>query len=421
MSAQNDKKRDSERAVASAGPPDHEIEAGLREVTGEVSQEVIEIAGEDAERSEAAEAELRREKDRQPERFYSGLIFTLAGIRYTEAEAKLLWVNLLSHKWEMSQKMGRNVGIRVAALDFFSNVMGELARARIMDSSGYIQTARLAVTDGLTGLYNHRYLMERLRRDIERARESGERLSVLMIDIDHFKAYNDLNGHMAGDIALKEVAAVIRSSAKRQDVCARYGGEEFAVIAYGTDRELAARVAERLRAEVEARDFPNEEVLPGGNLTVSCGVATCPEDSTDSGGLVEYADRALYAAKNSGRNRVCSVVSERRGLERVQLPLQAAFRPRASGGGGEMRPAHLVNISLRGACLETSELVEPDTLLEVRVSDRRGDSEVDLLARTIWSRSARDGVCECGVKFVGVAPEAEGAIGRLIREGAGDV
>jgi len=420
MSAKNDKRRDSERAVAP--PPDHEIEAVLREVTGEVSQEVIEIAGEDAERSEAAEAELRREKDRQPESFYSGLVFTLAGIRYSEAEAKLVWVNLLSHKWEMSQKMGRNVGIRVAALDFFSNVMGELARARIMDSSGYIQTARLAVTDGLTGLYNHRYMMERLRRDLERARESGERLSVLMIDIDHFKAYNDINGHMAGDVALKEVAAVIRSSAKREDVCARYGGEEFAVIAYGTDRALAARVAERLRAEVEARDFPNEEVLPGGNLTVSCGVATYPEDATDRGGLVEYADRALYAAKNLGRNRVCSVVTERRGLERVQRPLQLAFRSRASeGAGGQMTPARLVNISLRGACLETGGPVEPDTLLEVRVSDRRGGSEVDLLARTIWSRSARDGVWECGVKFVGVAPEAEGAIGRLIREGAGDV
>ena len=420
MSAKNDKRRDSERAVAP--PPDHEIEAVLREVTGEVSQEVIEIAGEDAERSEAAEAELRREKDRQPESFYSGLVFTLAGIRYSEAEAKLVWVNLLSHKWEMSQKMGRNVGIRVAALDFFSNVMGELARAHIMDSSGYIQTARLAVTDGLTGLYNHRYMMERLRRDLERARESGERLSVLMIDIDHFKAYNDINGHMAGDVALKEVAAVIRSSAKREDVCARYGGEEFAVIAYGTDRALAARVAERLRAEVEARDFPNEEVLPGGNLTVSCGVATYPEDATDRGGLVEYADRALYAAKNLGRNRVCSVVTERRGLERVQRPLQLAFRSRASeGAGGQMTPARLVNISLRGACLETGGPVEPDTLLEVRVSDRRGGSEVDLLARTIWSRSARDGVWECGVKFVGVAPEAEGAIGRLIREGAGDV
>jgi len=391
----------------------------LREATGEVSQDVLDIAGEDTERSEAAEAELDAEKRRKPESFYSGLILTLAGIRYTEAEAKLVWVNLLAHKWDMSQRMGRNVGIRVAALDFFSNVMGELARARIMDSSGYIQTARLAITDGLTGLYNHRYLMERLRRDLVRARESGERLSVLMIDIDHFKAYNDINGHMAGDVALKEVAAAIRSSAKREDVCARYGGEEFAVIAYSTDKALAARMAERLRVEVEDRDFPNEEVLPGGNLTVSCGVAAYPDDAADHGGLVDYADRALYAAKNAGRNRVCSVVSEQRATERVQASLHVAFRPR--GAGGDVRPARLVNISLRGACLDTAEEAELGSLLELKLSDRRRGEDLELLARTVWSRTPREGVCECGMKFVGLAPGAEEALERMIRKGAGDV
>ncbi len=286
-------------------PPDDEhIEEVIRDLAGEVHQDLIEIAGEDIDRSEEREAELSAAKQEKPATFYSDLIFTLAGIRYTEMEAKLVWVNLLAHKWEMSRRMGRNVGIRVAALDYLSNVMGELARARIMDMSHYIQTARLAVTDGLTGLFNHRFLMDRLNHGISGCDKSGGKLSLLMIDIDYFKTYNDVNGHIAGDVALKEVAAVIRSSAKRGDLCARYGGEEFAVVAYRADKEGATRMAERLRGEVSSRSMPNEEVLPDGRLTVSCGVATYPDDAGDRGGLIQYADRALYVAKRTGRDKV---------------------------------------------------------------------------------------------------------------------
>ena len=395
-------------------PADSEIEEVLRQVSGEVPQDVIEIAGQDTVRSREAEAELDAEKRRKPESFYSDLIFTLAGIRYGEVEAKLVWVNLLAHKWDMSQRMGRNVGIRVAALDFFSNVMGELARARIMDSRNYIQTARLAVTDGLTGLYNHRYLMERLGQDVRRARESGGKLSLLRIDIDHFKTYNDINGHMAGDVAIREVASAIRSSAKREDVCARYGGEEFAVVAYGTDKAEATGIAERLRLEVERRDFPNEEVLPGGDLTVSCGVASLPEDAADRGGLIEYADRTLYVAKSQGRNRVCSAVSERRRHERLKRPFRVSWRPRGTDGG--FMSAELLNVSLRGVGLRVAEGVEENSVVELKIASRQKGAEIGLLGRTIWVRSPREGLIECGVRFVGLEPEVVRRLEGMIRE-----
>ena len=397
-------------------PDDHRIEEVLREVSGEVPQDVIEIAGQDVEGSDSEAAELSELKRRKSESFYSDLVFTLAGIRYGEAEARLIWVNLLAHKWDMSQKMDRNVGIRVAALDYFSNVIGELACARIMDMSQYIATARLAVTDGLTGLFNHRYFMERLGQDIDSCQATEEALSLLMIDIDHFKIYNDINGHMAGDVALKEVASVIRSSAKREDFCARYGGEEFAVVAYRADKADAARMAERLREEVERLEFPNEEVLPGGNLTISCGVATFPSDAQDRSSLISYADRALYIAKNSGRNRVCAAVTERRQSPRETYDFLVHWRKR--GSTEEPVPARMRNICSRGIGIEIHSPVERNQLLELHISPKRGVEPVKALARVVWSRSPREGVHECGAKFVGLNPETREAIDELIRKGA---
>jgi len=283
-------------------PDDHRIEEVLREVSGEVPQDVIEIAGQDVEGSDSEAAELSELKRRKSESFYSDLVFTLAGIRYGEAEARLIWVNLLAHKWDMSQKMDRNVGIRVAALDYFSNVIGELACARIMDMSQYIATARLAVTDGLTGLFNHRYFMERLGQDIDSCQATEEALSLLMIDIDHFKIYNDINGHMAGDVALKEVASVIRSSAKREDFCARYGGEEFAVVLAETSLEAAREFAERLRERVEAHAFQVSSELIA--VTISIGVAVMGKEQREPAAFLAAVDAHLYEAKTAGRNRV---------------------------------------------------------------------------------------------------------------------
>jgi diguanylate cyclase (GGDEF)-like protein len=282
-----------------------EVTEILREERGEVADELIEIAARDSERTPEKQELLDRERAKR-DSFYSDLLYSLCNIRYAEHEARLLWVNLLAHKTEMSERLGRNVGIRVAALDYFKNIVGLLDEVRIVGGADFIETSLLAVTDGLTGLFNHRYFQDRLERTIVRAAETSGAVSLLMIDIDYFKQYNDLNGHIAGDVALREMASILRRSVKRDDVVARYGGEEFAVVMASTGKEAAGSVAERLRSEVERTDFPNEQVLPGGQLTISLGLAAYPADASDRAGLIEKADAALYAAKHGGRNRVCA-------------------------------------------------------------------------------------------------------------------
>jgi diguanylate cyclase (GGDEF)-like protein/excisionase family DNA binding protein len=156
-----------------------------------------------------------------------------------------------------------------------------------------------AITDGLTGLYNHRYLHERLEEELERARRRETTLSLLFFDCDEFKVYNDAYGHKAGDAALARIARITEASSRRVDLAARYGGEEFVLVLVETDGRGALTVAERIRGEVAS-----SSVLAGRPLSVSIGVATYPNDASAKDELLDKADWAMYAAKRAGRNRV---------------------------------------------------------------------------------------------------------------------
>ena len=160
----------------------------------------------------------------------------------------------------------------------------------------------LSITDGLTGLHNRKHLMDTLVAEIKRSRRQKHQFAVLMIDIDHFKKYNDTFGHLAGDDVLRKMASVFKTSVRDCDYTARYGGEEFLVILPETGAEEAVVAAERLRSQVE-----NEKIGGDGSpksVTVSVGVASYPEDGEDPESIVNAADTALYKAKTRGRNRV---------------------------------------------------------------------------------------------------------------------
>jgi diguanylate cyclase (GGDEF)-like protein len=159
-----------------------------------------------------------------------------------------------------------------------------------------------AITDALTGLYNHRYLHERLSEEVLRARDLQRPLSVLFCDLDHFKGYNDANGHSAGDAVLREVAHVVEQSVRSVDVAARYGGEEFVVLLVDTDRNTALAVAERIRERLRTAGF----TANGVPLTVSIGVASYPDDANRRQDLLNRADWAMYLAKRRGRDQVAS-------------------------------------------------------------------------------------------------------------------
>ncbi|MBA4370377.1 MAG: hypothetical protein C0418_02225 [Coriobacteriaceae bacterium] len=186
-----------------------------------------------------------------------------------------------------------------------SAVASELVVA-VENSQLYKLTKRLAITDELTGLYNYRYLQQRLDEEIERSKRYTKSLSFIMLDVDDFKAYNDAHGHLAGDAALAELGQVLRKCVREVDVVARYGGEEFSVILPETDPSGAYVVAEKIRETVSAHAFAEASGARGVSMTVSVGLAAYPVHAHDKETLLRQADDALYNAKELGKDRVRS-------------------------------------------------------------------------------------------------------------------
>jgi diguanylate cyclase (GGDEF) domain len=166
----------------------------------------------------------------------------------------------------------------------------------------HVQTQ--AMTDALTSLYNHRYFQERLDREIKMADRNNESLSLILLDLDHLKRINDTHGHRAGDAALCHVACILQTTVRDIDICARYGGEEFVIILPQCEREAAFQVAERVREAIALK--PATKV---GAVTASIGLATYPNPARTKEELIEMADRAMYMAKDAGRNRVRTLMN----------------------------------------------------------------------------------------------------------------
>jgi len=164
---------------------------------------------------------------------------------------------------------------------------------------------RQAITDPITGVHNYRYFRIQIEREIGRAQRHGKSFSIVMIDIDNFKEYNDAHGHLNGDLALKIVAGGLVKNIRRSDVLARYGGDEFVLILPELGKNQARKLAEKLCDVISKTKLPAKKYVPKVALTISLGVATFPDDGDIEENLLKKADEALYLAKDSGRNTVC--------------------------------------------------------------------------------------------------------------------
>jgi diguanylate cyclase (GGDEF)-like protein/putative nucleotidyltransferase with HDIG domain len=165
----------------------------------------------------------------------------------------------------------------------------------------YSQAMTWAITDGLTRLYNHRYMHECLDKEIARGTRFGTTFSIIMLDLDFFKTYNDTYGHLAGDDVLTSIGKCIQASIRTVDMAFRYGGEEFAIILPETMTEGAYLVAERIREKIEHKVFAGRS-----SITASLGIATWPTDGINKEQIIISADKALYTAKGTGRNKTCA-------------------------------------------------------------------------------------------------------------------
>lgn len=170
--------------------------------------------------------------------------------------------------------------------------------------SAYYSTMRMSLIDELTGIYNKRAMYRILDQEIKRAERFRHPLTIIMMDIDFFKIYNDKNGHVAGDVLLQRLSRIVSSKIRDVDTLARYGGEEFLIILPETSHNSAVKVAERIRKTIEQTHFKGQEKQPKGKVTVSLGLVTYHGEYGEKVNLIHAADELLYRAKEQGRNQL---------------------------------------------------------------------------------------------------------------------
>jgi len=211
------------------------------------------------------------------------------GVLYVEDKKSLLAPSPQAAQYEHAALKRRSIAVAERVALALANLkLRELLRNQ-------------SIRDPLTGLYNRRFLEESLNRELQRARRAGRNLSLAMLDLDHFKHFNDTFGHQVGDILLKEVAGVIKNRVRAGDLACRYGGEEFSLILADADTEGAQKCVESIRESVKHLSISNRGQTIG-TITVSAGIATFPAHSDNAEDLLHAADEALYRAKKAGRD-----------------------------------------------------------------------------------------------------------------------
>jgi diguanylate cyclase (GGDEF)-like protein len=231
---------------------------------------------------------------------FSELLFRLTHETYAEEKALDLWNRIVAHRADLHTRLGRDVGMLVAALDYLSNVSGDLSNPKIIDDLRIEQAATMATRDALTGLYLRGVFDFSIDRLVQEHLRFEKPLSLLMIDIDDFKRVNDELGHHVGDEVLRRVGRTILSSVRSADFPARYGGEELVVVFPETELADAFALADRLRTEIH-----DHTASAGPAVTVSMGVSALRNpDVVSTTDLLWRADKALYAAKGAGKNLV---------------------------------------------------------------------------------------------------------------------
>jgi diguanylate cyclase (GGDEF)-like protein len=214
----------------------------------------------------------------------------VAGLQYRKRRIGMIGVVAAGGRTPDDQEMG------------LFGLLARQAGIAVRNAREFERTQTLSITDGLTGAYNYRFLVDTLKKEIGRADRFKEQFSVIMLDVDGLKEYNDSHGHLRGSAVIRSIAQIVSQKLRSIDMLCKYGGDEFVVVLPRTPKRGAALAAERIRAAIDRHSFPGEKLT--GNITASMGIASFPEDGHTVPELISSSDKALYRAKRHGRNQV---------------------------------------------------------------------------------------------------------------------
>lgn len=368
---------------------------------------VIDVLGEDENRDYLLTHAVAGLLKKYGNTVYRDAVHHVTHLELPPGEARKLWQRILLHKYEINKKLFRNVGVRVAALDYFLNVEKRIVEPKIIETALLEEIQDASGKDGLTGLFNYNSFRERILREVSRSERYGKIFSLIVFDIDSFKTYNDKYGHKEGDMALRKISRIMKRCVRESDFVGRYGGEEFIIILVETNKKQAAVVAERIRKMVS-------ELKLKEPVTISGGIATFLIDARNEQKLFEYADKALYKAKAEGKNKICLFYEERRKFIRLGTSAKITISKISAQTGVRQRTT-ATNISAGGIAIHYHQAIPVSTFVEAVVHLRQNEN-IQFKGKVVRVEEVPRGAYEIGIKFLSIREEDRQRIIAFIQE-----
>lgn len=326
---------------------------------------------------------------------YIEALYRMSRLELPADEARECVLAIVRHQDMLCRTLGRTVSLLTSMCDYFMHVKPMVREPILVEVRLLQQKEDSAYKDELTGLFNRRYFNQEVPREMERFRRFGHFFTLLILDLDHFKLFNDTHGHSAGDQALRDVARILGESARLYDRVVRYGGEEFAVILPQARGDEALAVAERIRQAMEQHHvrFAGQDL---GSITVSTGLATFPKDGLDMGTLVQRADQALYESKKQ-RNAVRAYRDSQRDHPRYHLndPLPLSLHL----GNQGVVTGSARDISFGGLMCAASKALPENSVLHMVLSDTARSIHLPLQAQVRRVTAGKNNTFQMGLSF----------------------
>ncbi|WP_039929149.1 diguanylate cyclase [Leptospira yanagawae] len=333
---------------------------------------------------------------------YANLLKVLTSLDIPESEAKEIWDEVSGNQSKLSKCLGREVGFRVALLDYFINHNQKIENPKIIEIRLFAETEKLILVDELTRLYNRRHFETALVREFKQASRYNQNLSLLIIDIDDFKKINDTYGHLMGDEILKQVASKISTSLRMEDTACRIGGEEFAIIFPQSNEEQAMKAAEKLLQACRTI------LISGKPVTISGGLVSYPDKVKLCEEMYDLADRALYAAKDSGKNQIVAFSNEKRSSLRfdANLELYCVLPDKTIRSISK-------NISITGIAFETEDELNLNDSIPVVLREADSQHEISAKIKVVRKQKLNGKTFSVGAEFVELSNESQNKLSDL--------
>lgn len=344
-------------------------------------------------------ARIKRLQTKYKKKIYIGLLYKLTNIYFEEKEAKEIWLAIIIHRESLQKKLKREIDIEVAVLDYFIECQKDLIdNPLIIEEKIFEAIKKRVLIDELTGLYNYRFFKHRIKEEISKSKRYKNPFSIIMIDIDDFKKYNDSYGHMEGNDVLKRIANLLKKLLRSTDVIIRFGGEEFLVILPQIAKKQALLVADKIRSKVSELRFKS-------SITISGGVATYLSDTkSNENTLIRLADLALYRAKYEGKNRICNYPKERRSFKRIPLNESIKVKIKCIPTNKALKPiGNIRNISFGGISIYQNKKLKNGDMVEGNLMRKK--QKLPFQGEVIWVSKIEEELFELGIKFTNINPK----------------